>query len=74
MEEQKANLYEVIHADRIGPAPLALRTVVTESPGYMMGGPVQAQRKAEVYIRLSALPEELRNRVELAVQALLSGP
>ncbi|NBO23582.1 hypothetical protein EBU94_09640 [bacterium] len=39
--------------------------------GYMQGVP-SSYNKPEVYVLLSALPDELRNRVALAVQALKS--
>jgi hypothetical protein len=59
-------------AARPGAPPLALRVGVTRNDSLSEGVPVGNVR-AETYVLLSALPDELRRRVELAVQALLSG-
>ena len=71
-QPQRVDLYAPIVSARPGPAPLALRIAVQNtnsiSEGVPSGGP-----RAETYVLLSALPEELRKRVELAVQALLAG-
>lgn len=70
---QKVNLYQPLMADRVGPAPLVLRAAVTPNTDSVMGGVPISTTKVEAYVLLSALPQELRQRVELAVQALLSG-
>ena len=68
---QRVDLYSPIMATR-GPAPLALRVGVQNQNSLSEGVPV-GNVKAETYVLLSALPEELRRRVELAVQALIAG-
>lgn len=65
------NLYQPIQAQ--GPAPLVLRVVVAANNQMMVGGVPASSQRVENYVLLSALPEELRRRVELAVQALASG-
>ena len=72
MTMQKVNLYVPMVADRGGPAPLALRVGVPNHNSISEGVPAGGLR-AETYVLLSALPEELRRRVELAVQALVAG-
>lgn len=68
---QQADLYQPIMASRPGPPPLVLRVGVRNANSISEGVPV-GNVKAEAYVLLSALPEELRRRVELAVQALVS--
>jgi len=69
----KADLYQPIIAERAGPAPLSLRTVVTVYQDHFVGGVPQSSQKGEVYVLLSALPKELQERVKTAVQSLISG-
>jgi len=71
--QQKVDLYQPLVATRVGAPPLVLRAVVTPNVGNMVGGVPQSTTKIENYVLLSALPEELRRRVELAVQALITG-
>jgi hypothetical protein len=68
---QRVDLYQPIVADKPGPAPLALRVGITNAPSLSEGVP--AQPRPETYVLLSALPEELRRRVELACQAIIAG-
>lgn len=70
IQPQKVDLYAPIIAVR-GPAPLALRVAVPNQMSIADGVPVGGMRAA-TYVQLEALPEELRRRVELAVQALIS--
>lgn len=71
--ENKADLYQPVVSNRIGPAPVVVRAVVTTNSDYVMGGMPQAATKVENYILLSALPKELQERVKTAVQALIAG-
>jgi hypothetical protein len=73
MNMQKVDLYSPIISSRKGPAPLVLRIGVQNADTYMEGGPVTSPMRAEAYVLLSALPTELRTRVETAVQAIVSG-
>jgi len=74
MQAQKVDLYRPLVADKHGPPPLVLRVGVLNLNSLSEGVPVGGTVKAEAYVLLSALPEELRRRVETAVQALLTGP
>ena len=71
-DEQRVNLYQPILADRVGPAPLVLRVGVVPQADHLVGGVPQTAMKAESYVLLSALPEELKARVELAIQMIAS--
>ena len=68
---QKADPYKPILSSNNGKAPLTLRLVVNRNDHFMEGVPGDSY-KNETYVLLSALPVELRNRVELAIQALRS--
>ena len=69
---QRVNLYQPLLADKHGAPPLVLRVGVPNQTSISEGVPGN-QLRAESYVLLSALPEELRRRVELAVQVLASG-
>lgn len=69
---QQVDLYQPFMAAQPGPAPLAIRVGVKNATSISEGVP-QGSVKAETYVLLSALPEELRRRVELAVQMLIAG-
>lgn len=73
VQAQRVNLYNPIIADRVGPPPLVLRVGVLNQNSISEGVPQGGQVKAEAYVLVSSLPEELRKRVELAVQALIAG-
>ena len=67
-----ANLFQPIAADSDS-APIVIRVALPASNQMMVGGVPAGPAKIEPYVLLSALPEELRRRVELAVQALVTG-
>lgn len=69
----KANLYQPILADSSGPPPVVLRVVTQPSNQHMVGGVPASTQKVESYVLLSALPEDIRRRVEMAVQAIVAG-
>lgn len=73
MSDQRVDLYKPIIAERIGPAPMVLRVGVTPHVDNLVGGVPPSAMKAEAYVLLSALPDELRARVELAIQAIAAG-
>lgn len=70
-QAQRVDLYQPIVSVRPGNPPLALRIGVTNQNSISEGVPVGGFR-TETYVLLSVLPEELRRRVELAVQALIT--
>lgn len=69
---QRVDLFQPIMADKAGHPPIVLRVGVINNNSISEGVPQGGQVKAEAYVLLSALPEDLRRRVELAVQMLVS--
>jgi hypothetical protein len=70
MMMQKVDLYQpMVHA-RVGAPPLAIRVAVNRSSAETMGGPVEGAYRPETYVLLSALPDELRERVRTAVEMM----
>lgn len=70
---QDVDLYQPIVATRVGPPPIALRVVTRPSDASFVGGVPQSSTKNEVYVLLSALPEEIQARVRTAIQVLIAG-
>ena len=70
-QAQKVELYHPIVAASGRRPPLALRIGIPQTDSISEGVPAGGFR-AETYVLLSALPEELRRRVELAVQTLIT--
>lgn len=68
-----ADLYQPILAARTGASPLVIRVVTQPSNQNMVGGVPASSQKVEAYVLLSALPDDLKRRVELAVQMILAG-
>lgn len=66
------NLYDIIPAHKVGPAPLYIKTQITPTNVGLVEGVPSKSTKYEYYVLLSILPEELRKRVELAVQVAQS--
>jgi hypothetical protein len=71
--ENRADFFNPIYANHVGPPPVVLRAVITSNHDNIAGGVPQAALKGETYILLSALPKELQERVKTAVQAIISG-
>lgn len=69
---QEADLYQPILARQPGPPPIALRVGIKNHNSISEGVP-QGTVRAETYVLLSVLPDELRARVELCIQALIAG-
>jgi hypothetical protein len=70
-QPQRVDLFQPIVSARPGAPPLALRIGCSNQNSISEGVPSGGLR-VETYVLLSALPEELRRRVELAVQALIT--
>lgn len=70
---QKVDLYAPIVSARAGAPPLVVRVAVTPVPEYTTSGPVEGATRSEAYVLLSALPQDLQERVKIAVQALVAG-
>ena len=69
---RRVDLYQPMIADKAGLPPLTLRVGVISATSISEGVP-SGQARAETYVLLSALPEDLRRRVELACQAIIAG-
>jgi hypothetical protein len=66
------DLTQPIPAKAGQPAPLVITVVTTPRTMEFVGGVPGSATKREQYVLFSALPEELRQRVKLAVEALAS--
>lgn len=69
---QRVDPFQPMVSARSGPMPLVIRVGVPNVTSISEGVPSGPMR-AEAYVLLSSLPEELRRRVELAVQAMIAG-
>lgn len=69
---QKVDLYQPMIHVRVGVPPLFINVGVNRNGSETTGGPVENVVRPETYVLLSALPDELRERVKTAVQALIS--
>ena len=67
---QRVDLYQPMIHVRVGAPPLVINVGVNRSGMETMGGPVEGAIRPESYVLLSALPDELRERVKTAIQAL----
>ena len=70
MNNNVADIYNVIVSNKRGNPPLVIRTLTTLDNKAMIDGIPQINQKIENYVLLSALPFELKQRVELAIQSL----
>lgn len=73
MPNQVVDLYQPITAARVGPPPVVLRVTVTRSADSFAGGVPSSSVASEPYVLVSALPEELRKRISIAVQTIAAG-
>ena len=69
---QVVDLYQPIKSARVGHPPVVLKVQVTHSAAHYVGGVPPSSTVVEDYILYSALPVELRERVKMAVQSVLS--
>lgn len=69
---QKVDLYQPMVHVRVGAPPLAFTVAVNKNSMETANGPIEGAYKPETYVLLSALPEELRERVKTAVQMLMT--
>lgn len=70
---QKVDLYSPIVHDRVEKPPLTIRVGVYSTNAMVEGGTPGSSLQPEVYVLLSALPQDLQQRVKTAVQAIISG-
>ena len=69
---QRVDLYQPMIHTRVGVPPLVINVGVNRTGAETMGGMVENVVRPESYVLLSALPDELRDRVKTAIQALIS--
>jgi hypothetical protein len=69
---QHVDLFSPILSAKKGKPPIVLRIGVQDQDVYTTGGPQASPIKPEAYVLMSALPEELRRRVETAVQVIVA--
>jgi len=72
MNMQRVDLYQPMIHNRVGAPPLVINVGVNRTGAETMGGMVENVVRPESYVLLSALPDELRDRVKTAIQALIS--
>jgi len=72
MNMQRVDLYQPMIHTRVGVPPLVINVGVNRTGAETMGGMVENVVRPESYVLLSALPDELRDRVKTAIQALIS--
>ena len=70
MMMQRVDLYQPMIHVRVGAPPLVINVGVNRNGMETTGGPVESAIRPESYVLLSALPDELRERVKTAIQAL----
>lgn len=70
---QSVDLYQPIISTKVGPPPITLRVGVTVSNDFVEGGTPSTSLRPETYVLLSALPQEIQQRVVTAIQAIISG-
>jgi hypothetical protein len=67
---QTVDLFSPMLSSRKGKPPLVIRIGVQDQDVYTTGGPQVSPIKPEPYVLLSALPEDLRKKVETAIQVI----
>lgn len=70
---QKIDLYQPLVHNKAGAPPLTLRVSIQSVGGYVEGGAPSSYLKSETYVLLSALPQELQQRVQTAIHTMLAG-
>ena len=73
MSAQRVDLFQPIVACQAGSPPLVIRVGVPNNNSISEGVPQGGQYRPEAYVLLSAMPDDLRRRIELAVQAIVAG-
>jgi hypothetical protein len=71
---QIVDIFSPIISNRKGHRPLYINVGIQPADGMTESGPMTLPIKNEIYVCLSQLPDEIRRRVETAIQTLLSSP
>lgn len=70
MKEQHVDLnYPIFSKTK----PIVIRTIVEGKTSLTEFGPMQTETKVENYVCVSALPKELQEKIQLAVQLIING-
>lgn len=72
MNNQIVDLMSPILSSRKGQKPLYLNVKIQPQDSWTESGPMTLPPKNEIYVCLSHLPEELRRKVETALQSIAS--
>lgn len=73
VQVQVIDMFKPIMANKAGPAPVFINAVVTPSNAGYVGGIPSKTQKIERYVLLSAMPDDLRRRIETAIEAIMAG-
>ena len=68
----KANLYKPIHSTNVGPIPIVVKAIVTPRADALAEGMPISSTKTVDYVLYEALSDDLKRRIELEVQALMT--
>ena len=70
---QRVKLYEQpVMAEEVGRPPLTISVITQNSREETVSGPMNTSMKQHTYILYDVLPDELKRRVKLAIDALSS--
>jgi hypothetical protein len=70
MDFQLIDIYKPIASKTIGPAPIVINALITSSTAQTVNATMTKNQRIETYVLLSSLPQELKNKVELAIQMM----
>jgi hypothetical protein len=73
MKQNRADVSVPIVSERTGPSPLVINVLVTPNPTYTGGGSIETKVRDEPYVKLTALPDELRRQVVDTINMLVQG-
>jgi hypothetical protein len=69
---QSVDLFSPILSSRKGKPPILIKVGVQDQAVYTIEGPQASPIKAEHYVLMSALPDDLKKKVENAIQMITS--
>jgi hypothetical protein len=73
MSNNSVDLFQPIISSTLGSPPVVVRVITQANSAEYTGGVMSTATKMENYVLFSALPQELQERVKVAVQALVAG-
>ena len=72
MSDNRADLFQPIYSAHVGASPLIIKAIVKDNNHNMVGGVPQAALKLEHYVLVSALPQDLQERIKTAIQSIIA--